>query len=166
MLEKLAEQGEDYPERLEDLRAFLADGWTYTHSDFRDLAGAEAMANVDKGRDYLKQARTYRWVVWVLLVLLLVVIGFLGGRGWLGRVKYAASFLLVSSGIIFLIFGPGYGALAKSGPVSQIPHLRLLGWLLWAYSRCGVSTGVLIGLCAASLRGLATVSHQLWSLSG
>ena len=48
----------------------------------------------------------------------------------------------------------------------QIPHLRLLGWLLWAYSRCGVSTGVLIGLCAASLRGLATVSHQLWSLSG
>ena len=51
-------------------------------------------------------------------------------------------------------------------PYSQIPHLRLLGWLLWAYSRCGVSTGVLIGLCAASLRGLATVSHQLWSLSG
>ena len=48
----------------------------------------------------------------------------------------------------------------------QIPHLRLLGWLLWAYSRCGVSTGVLIGLCAASLRGLATVSRQLWSLSG
>ena len=44
---------------------------------------------------------------------------------------------------------------------AQIPHLRLLGWLLWAYSRCGVSTGVLIGLCAASLRGLATVSHQL-----
>ena len=50
--------------------------------------------------------------------------------------------------------------------IPQIPHLRLLGWLLWAYSRCGVSTGVLIGLCAASLRGLATVSHQLWSLSG
>ena len=49
---------------------------------------------------------------------------------------------------------------------SQIPHLRLLGWLLWAYSRCGVSTGVLVGLCAASLRGLATVSRQLWSLSG
>ena len=48
----------------------------------------------------------------------------------------------------------------------QIPHLRLLGWLLWSYSRCGVSTGVLIGLCAASLRGLATVSRQLWSLSG
>ena len=50
--------------------------------------------------------------------------------------------------------------------LAQIPHLRLLGWLLWAYSRCGVSAGVLIGLCAASLRGLATVSRQLWSLSG
>ena len=54
----------------------------------------------------------------------------------------------------------------RSKEHAQIPHLRLLGWLLWAYSRCGVSTGVLIGLCAASLRGLATVSHQLWSLSG
>ena len=56
--------------------------------------------------------------------------------------------------------------LRKFATKTQIPHLRLLGWLLWAYSRCGVSTGVLIGLCAASLRGLATVSHQLWSLSG
>ena len=57
-------------------------------------------------------------------------------------------------------------ALVNHSGNAQIPHLRLLGWLLWAYSRCGVSTGVLIGLCAASLRGLATVSHQLWSLSG
>ena len=54
----------------------------------------------------------------------------------------------------------------QGAQVAQIPHLRLLGWLLWAYSRCGVSTGVSIGLCAASLRGLATVSRQLWSLSG
>ena len=54
----------------------------------------------------------------------------------------------------------------SSEALAQIPHLRLLGWLLWAYSRCGVSTGVLIGFCAASLRGLATVSRQLWSLSG
>ena len=64
--------------------------------------------------------------------------------------------------------GMGKGLQEALQPIkeAQIPHLRLLGWLLWAYSRCGVSTGVLIGLCAASLRGLATVSRQLWSLSG
>ena len=59
-----------------------------------------------------------------------------------------------------------WGHVRQLDRVTKIPHLRLLGWLLWAYSRCGVSTGVLIGLCAASLRGLATVSRQLWSLSG
>ena len=131
--EALAGPENSNPERLEtldDVRAFLADGWTYTHSDFRDLTGAEAMANVDTGRDYLRQARTYRWVVWAPMVLLLVVIGFLGGRGWPGRVKYSASFLLASSGIIFLVFGPGYGALAKSGPlygalaISDLSELR------------------------------------------
>ena len=62
--------------------------------------------------------------------------------------------------------GPPFALLLAVDDATKIPHLRLLGWLLWAYSRCGVSTGVLIGLCAASLRGLATVSRQLWSLSG
>ena len=65
-----------------------------------------------------------------------------------------------------IIPAPGGKDFLQAYNCPQIPHLRLLGWLLWAYSRCGVSTGVLIGLCAASLRGLATVSHQLWSLSG
>ena len=39
--------------------------------------------------------------------------------------------------------------------LTQIPHLRLLGWLLWAYSRCwGVNRGV-----DRALRG---VSERNW----
>ena len=76
--------------------------------------------------------------------------------------------LLLAADQLFVVRpdGSGLRRLGPSNPTTQIPHLRLLGWLLWAYSRCGVSAGVLIGLYAASLRGLATVSRQLWSLSG
>ena len=126
-------------ETLEDIRAFLADGWTYTEADFRDdlskqdsgaLGTVDAIGRLDTGRDVFKLSRTYRSVIWLPLVLLLVSIGFLGGRGWSGRVAYAAAFLLVSAGIIFLIFGPGYNAFAKSGPiydaagVSDLDELR------------------------------------------
>ena len=73
--------------------------------------------------------------------------------------------LIRQCGIPLAVYSDRHAVFKHTGE-TQIPHLRLLGWLLWAYSRCGVSTGVLIGLCAASLRGLATVSRQLWSLSG
>lgn len=49
--------------------------------------------------------------------MLLVSIGFLGGRGWSGRVIWASAFLLASAVLIFAIWGPGYDALAKSGPI-------------------------------------------------
>ena len=64
------------------------------------------------------------------MIALLVIVGFLGGRGWSGRVVWAGGLLLVSSGIIFAIFGPGYDKLAKSGPiydavgVSDLDELR------------------------------------------
>ena len=43
---------------------------------------------------------------------------------------------------------------------------KIVGMAFVGLQQVWVSTGVLIGLCAASLRGLATVSRQLWSLSG
>ena len=119
--QELAKQGDDHVETLDDIRGFLSDGWTYTHNDFRedisDEAGGGAIEDFDRGRDKFKQARSFRWVVYVPIVLLLVAIGFLGGRGWSGRVVYASGFLLVYAGLIFLIFGPGYSTFAKSGPI-------------------------------------------------
>ena len=114
----LARRGDDHVETLDDIRAFLAEGWTYTEADFREnlaeQGGTGAIDGVDRVRDSLKASRIYRWVVYLPMLLLIVSIGFLGGRGWSGRVSYAASFLVVSTGLIFVAFGPGYGALAPS----------------------------------------------------
>jgi hypothetical protein len=85
---------------------------------------------MDTFRDGMKLARTFRLVIYVPLLVLLVVIAFMGGRGWAGRVAYAAGCLLISGGIIFAIFGPGYTAFAKTGPiydtagVSDLQELR------------------------------------------
>ena len=114
---------EDGLETLEDIRGFLADGWTYTESDFReDLSDGNtaspeggALDAMDSGRSILKTARTYRIVVYLPMLLLLVTIGFLGGRGWSGRVRYSAAFLLTSAALIFIVFSPVYGALASQG---------------------------------------------------
>ena len=145
----LAEQGDDIVETLDGVRAFLApDGWTYTEADFHEYlidlpplpepftgrvraedpaARARRLDDVvgtlDTARDYLKRSfelyRTFRWVVFLLLISLLASIGFLGGRSWPGRVGWAAAFLLVASGLVFLIWGPAYDNLAKSGPIYQ-----------------------------------------------
>ena len=121
--ERLGDQGDFTVERLEDLRSFLSDGWTYTETRFRkDLAGDPAgggESNLDTFRDSMKTADNYKLVVYAPLLVLLVMIAFLGGRTWTGRVAYAAGFLVVSAAVIFVIFGPGYDALAKSGPVYE-----------------------------------------------
>ena len=134
--------GKGATERLEDIRDFLADGWTYTETDlFEDVAAAitsrrratttatttpeEVKNNLDEGRDLFKASRTYRWVIFIPLIVLLAGFGFLGGRGWSGRVVWAAAFLLVSAGIIFLILGPAYDRLVEYGE-SDDPSLEEL----------------------------------------
>ena len=67
----------------------------------------------------MKTADNYKLVVYAPLLVLLVMIAFWGGRTWTGRVAYAAGFLVVSAAVIFVIFGPGCDALAKSGPVYE-----------------------------------------------
>ena len=104
--------------RLDDGRDFLADGWTYTHIDFRDdiveLGGEDALVDFDQGRDIFSLTRTFRYLVYLPVILLLVLIGFLGGRSWSGRLGWAASFLLVSSAVLIVTFGPVYSAVADS----------------------------------------------------
>ncbi len=119
-------RGEGDVERLDDLRAFLGDGWTYTDADFRaDLLAGRCVFvivceltldadDLDTGRDAFSSARTFKLVIYIPLLLLLVVIAFLGGRNWSGRVAYGAAFLVVSAGIIYVAFGPVYGAFVGS----------------------------------------------------
>ena len=72
-------------------------------------------AALDSGRDTLNFFRAYRWVAWVPMLILLVALGFLGGRGWSGRVIYAGGQLAVAAGIIFVLFGPAYDQFSSSG---------------------------------------------------
>jgi hypothetical protein len=127
----LAELDDEAVENLESIRAFLADGWTYTDIDFKEhlakydpipLSGEDLffvpdtpLEQLNIVRKWLDWARTFRWVIYVPMILLLVVVGFLGGRGWSGRVIWASSFLLVSAGIIVVIAGPVYSSLSSSG---------------------------------------------------
>ena len=110
--------GEEAVERLDDGRDFLAEGWTYTHTDFRDdiveLGEEDALEDFDQGRDIFSLARTLRYLVYLPVIVLLVLIRFLGGRSWSGRLGWAASFLLVSSALLFVSFGPVYSAVADS----------------------------------------------------
>jgi hypothetical protein len=121
---------EQISDRVDDVRSFLSEGYTYTHTDFRrDLGKIDdadsnapldpprvelifvpdtAIDILDLSRSWLSWTRDNRWIFYVPLVLLLVVIGFLGGRGWWGRLIYASAFLLVTSAILIVAFGPVY----------------------------------------------------------
>ena len=123
----------DPVELLDDVRAFLKDGWTYTHTDFRDdvseEGGRQALVQLDAVRDGFKLSRQYRWVAWLPLAILLVLIGFLGGRGWSGRAVWGSVFLVISAGVIFGVFGPGYESFGKSGLIYDLVGVSGLGEL-------------------------------------
>ena len=127
---------EEISDGVDNVRSFLSDGFTYTHIDFRrDLwelrDGVDANAPLDPprvellfipntamdildlSRNWLSWTRDNKWIFYLTLILLLVVIGFLGGRGWWGRLIYAASFLLITSVILILAFGPVYGTVTS-----------------------------------------------------
>jgi hypothetical protein len=113
---------ENISDGVEDVRSFLSEGFTYTHIDFRnDLEEDGALAPpreellfipdnkieiLDLSRNWLNWTRDNKWIFYLPLVMLLVIIGFLGGRGWWGRLMWAASFLLITAAIIVVAAGP------------------------------------------------------------
>ncbi len=133
---------EQISDRVDDVRFFLSDGFTYTHIDFRRDLGKlnnevgvgvavdpttpldppriellfipeTAIDILDLSRSWMSWTRNNQWIFYLPLVLLLVVIGFLGGRDWWGRLIYGASFLLVTSAILVMAFGPVYGTVTS-----------------------------------------------------
>ena len=109
---------EEAVERLDDIRDFLADGWIYTEVDFRSDVesggSAGTLDDLDLIRKNLDRARTLRLLIVLPALLLLVAIGFLGGRGWRGRVAWSAAFLVAISAITFLAFGPVYNVFGET----------------------------------------------------
>ena len=111
--------GERVLDWLDDVRGFLSEGWTYTDADFEEDLSPEDFSTVDDGRNLFALAQSFKFVIYLPVLLSLVSIGFLGGRGWTGRVAYGAGCLLISAGIVFVIWGPGYESFAKSGPIYE-----------------------------------------------
>ena len=125
-------------EVLDEVRAYLSDGWRYETAEFRDdlaamgeipnpleFGGAGGMGTdvqvidgFDDGRDYLDRARSMRLLVYLPMLLVLVLIGFLGGRSWPGRVGWGAAYLAVTAALVFVAFGPVYSAVAQ-GPLDD-----------------------------------------------
>jgi hypothetical protein len=169
---ELAGRGDGAVETLDDVRAFLADGWTYTDVDFREdvseKAGPSTLDYLDTGRDWLKRSRTYRWVVYLPMIALLVLVGFLGGRGWSGRVAWASGLLAVAAGLVYVAFGPVYQSLAgsrfleaRATAVSEVTATEFAGTSRLAANKAfdmveSVADGFASGIAGSSL-GLAVI---------
>ena len=99
---------------LDDIRAFLTDEWSYTEADFRadmvEAGDASTLRDFDRARDGLEWAKRLRLLIFVPVVLVLVAIGFLGGRSWSHRIRWAAAFLVTASTLIYIGSGPLSGS--------------------------------------------------------
>ncbi|MDP6101856.1 MAG: hypothetical protein QF579_00890, partial [Dehalococcoidia bacterium] len=109
---------EGYSNVLDEVRAALSDGLSYSDVDLReDLADVEdgaVLDNLDTFREQLNRARNLGFLVYILWVVLLALIGVLGGRDWRGRIAWAAATLGISSAIMFAASGPVYSSIGQS----------------------------------------------------
>ena len=73
-----------------------------------DVEEGKTLRNFDRFRSRIDLARDLRLLVFIPLFLSLVSIGFMGGRGWYGRIAWAGGYLVVTAGIILIVSGPIY----------------------------------------------------------
>ena len=57
-------------------------------------------------RGSLGRLISLRWLAFIVPAVLLLIVAFLGGRGWFGRLKWAAWVLFVTSVVAAVLFGP------------------------------------------------------------
>ena len=145
---------------LDEIRELFSQGWTYTDDDLRaDLDGdafdlvqdgrlalstgyvldvsdesAEGLQDgLDEVRDTVGFGEGNLWVPAVIALALLLLVAFLGGRSWRGRLAWAAGVLLLSAGLLAILFGPvaqstsgevfdEIRAEAAPDPDSRFPH--------------------------------------------
>ena len=112
-----ARGNESVYDALQDTRSAMADRWTYTSADFTEDViesdGADAIADIDRGRSAISAARTFRWLLFLPALLLLAGVGLLGGRDWPGRVVWGAASLIVCAVAVAVLSGLVYPAVAS-----------------------------------------------------
>ncbi len=105
--------------KIENVRQYLAAGFTFTDADLRNLikasaeTGDEKLQSFDNVRSSLGAARRWKWFAWIIPALILGAIGMLGGRRWSSRLLWAAAVVAVTAAITWVIFGPLFSAVAQ-----------------------------------------------------
>jgi len=120
-LESLIKQGagDNSWNQVSKVRDSLSKGIQYNERDFRihietvTADGGQTLSMLDQVRGILKLVHMFNMAVYIPTLLIAAIVGFLGGRGWIQRLMWAAITMLVASILVYAIWGPVYSSIAE-----------------------------------------------------
>ena len=120
-LENLIKQGagDNSWNQVSKVRDSLSKGIQYNELDFRihietvTADGGQTLSMLDQVRGILKLVHMFNMAVYIPTLLIAAIVGFLGGRGWIQRLMWAAITMLVASILVYAIWGPVYSSIAE-----------------------------------------------------
>ena len=120
-LENLIKQGagDNSWNQVSKVRDSLSKGIQYNERDFRihietvTADGGQTLSMLDQVRGILKLVHMFNMAVYIPTLLIAAIVGFLGGRGWIQRLMWAAITMLVASILVYAIWGPVYSSIAE-----------------------------------------------------
>ena len=120
-LENLIKQGagDNSWNQVSKVRDSLSKGIQYNERDFRihietvTADGGQTLSMLDQLRGILKLVHMFNMAVYIPTLLIAAIVGFLGGRGWIQRLMWAAITMLVASILVYAIWGPVYSSIAE-----------------------------------------------------
>ena len=120
-LENLIKQGagDNSWNQVSKVRDSLSKGIQYNEQDFRihietvTADGGQTLSMLDQVRGILKLVHMFNMAVYIPTLLIAAIVGFLGGRGWVQRLMWAAITMLVASILVYAIWGPVYSSIAE-----------------------------------------------------
>ena len=120
-LENLIKQGagDNSWNQVSKVRDSLSKGIQYNERDFRihietvTADGGQTLSMLDQVRGILKLVHMFNMAVYIPTLLIAAIVGFLGGKGWIQRLMWAAITMLVASILVYAIWGPVYSSIAE-----------------------------------------------------
>ncbi len=111
IIDQLAPDGDtqsvaDARETLDIVRA----GFVFDQLDITERMGASQLTQFNEARNWINMGWTFRWLIFLPAILLLAAVAFMGGRGWLGRAKWAGAPVAVVAIIFFAAIQVGWAS--------------------------------------------------------
>ena len=105
-----AQLSADDQKTLDDIRHYIASGYTITEVDLKDKIseGGGDISNIDRARDIINTVRTWLWVLWLVPLILLLCAGLLIARSLKGKLLWFLGVLFVVFLIFYIASGVGY----------------------------------------------------------